>query len=394
MTLSKRTIPAFHVPPALLMRNACRILVLACCLLAGKSPGAAKSVDIRTMARDFEIKPLPAKPSWASSASPPLLTFAWISDCHLTAGSCLALVTEALHSIRDVVRPDFLVITGDNSAYAPAPKKGAPALPLPLRRQRAFRDLLRRECGLPTAIIPGDNWPWAFEKVFGSDRYSFDAAGIHFIFIAPDRCATATEGCAVFAPETWSWLTADLHANRNKPSLLFLHQNVVPPTFLESGRLAALLAQNPQVLATMTGHLHLDLEFRRGGVVHFVCPSLGRSLVPAYKVVYAYPDRLVLTTREFDKKTKTFAPTLKWQKVDIPERYRSGLHPLDKTMILRKHRTALPPRPRIRDQRLAERSRELLMPAMQFLFQLGVGTWTPSGPEHKPASATAPSPTP
>jgi len=336
---------------------------------------AAESRDIRALARDFEIKPLADTPEWASSPTAPLFTFAWISDCHVSAGTALATVTQGLNSIRDDLRPDFLVVTGDNSAYA-APGTEASGLPLEQRRHMAFQDLLRDACGLPAAVIPGDNWPWGFETVFGSTRYSFDAGGIHFIFVCPDRSAKGVEGCAVFAADTWAWLTADLQASGTKPTLLFMHQNVVPPTFLESGRLAGLLRENPHVLATMTGHLHLDMEFRRNGCTHIICPSLGRSPVPGYKVVRAYRDRLVVNTWELGPGTDRFAPTLKWQRIVIPDALRTGLGPLDRGAVLRTGRSELPPQPLVHDQSLAARSGDLLLPTLQFMLELGTGILT------------------
>jgi hypothetical protein len=335
--------------------------------------------DLYALARSMEVKPLPAEPDWARAETAPLLRFAWLSDFHLDGGERTPMIRAACQAVRDEIRPHFAVFTGDNSAYDPPVSGERAALPQSLRRHLAFREFLTAELGdLPVAIAHGDNWPWDGEKVFGPTRFSFSAAGLHLIVLEPDRRARGTEGCAVFDPSTWEWLAADLVAHRSQPTLVFLHENLVPPTFLDAPRLEQLLLRYPQVLATCTGHLHLDLEFRRNGLAHFVCPALAAGAPPGFKVVVLYPDRLVLNTWEYDSTAKRFRPSLRWQRLDIPAgELRRSLRPVDTTRLLREGRNDMPAVPLIQDQALLQRQGELVLPMLEFLGEYGLRSIQP-----------------
>jgi hypothetical protein len=288
------------------------------------------------------------------------------------------MVRQACNVVRETVRPHFVVFTGDNCAYDPPASGDRAALPLSQRRHLAFRDFLDAELGLPAAVLAGDNWPWDAEKVFGPGCSSVDAAGLHLVFLSPDRKAKGTEGCAVFAAATWEWLSRDLEAARAKPTLVFMHENVVPPTFLDAPRLELLLKAHPQVLGTLTGHIHLDLEFRREGMTHLLCPAMARGARAGFKVADLYPDRLVFHTWEYDREAKQFRPTLKWQRIDIPEgSLRQGLHPVDPAQVLRENRNEMPALPLVEDPSLLQRRGELFLPMMQFLLQVGAQTLAP-----------------
>ncbi len=353
-------------------------------LLATLRPAGAAGVnsvrleDLYVLARSFEVQALVAAPDWSRAESPPLLRFAWMSDFHLDGGERLPMIRAACRTVRDTVRPHFAILTGDNSAYDPTATSARAALPQSLRRQLAFKDFLDTELDLPVAILPGDNWHRNAEKVFGPTRFSFNAAGLHLVFLSPDRKASGVEGCDAFDPPTWEWLARDLEAHRARATLVILHENVVPPTFLDAPRLERLLLSQPQVLATLSGHLHLDLEFRRGGLTHFVCPSLAPGARPGFKVVALYPDRLVLNTWEYDAAAKTFRSTLKWQRLDLPDgELRRALQPVDTTRILREDRREMPALPLLEDTALLQRQGELVMPLLQFVMERGAQTLAP-----------------
>jgi len=341
-------------------------------------PPSVRVDDLYAVARSLEIQPLPARPDWATGPEPPWLVFAWMSDFHLDGGERTPMIRAACHTVRDTIKPHFALFTGDNCAWDP-PVSGARAkLPQSERRHLAFRDFLDAELGIPAAVLPGDNWPWDSEKVFGATRFSFDAAGLHLVFLSPDRRAAGAEGCAVFEPATWQWLAQDLQANRERPTLIAMHENLVPPAFLEAPRLAEFLRTQPQVLATLTGHLHLDLEFRRNGLTHVLCPALAAGARPGFKVVSLYPDRLVLNTWEYDTGGRRFTSTLKWQRIEIPEGpLRRALGPVDCRRLLRENRNEMPAVPLVRDQALLQRQGELVLPMLQFVMQMGMQTMAP-----------------
>ncbi|MBN2450156.1 MAG: hypothetical protein JXR77_07185, partial [Lentisphaeria bacterium] len=258
---------------------------------------------------------------------------------------------------------------GDNSAILPPPTAETAALSAGQRRQLGFREFLFRELSLPTVVLPGDNWPWGFEEVFGPSTYSFDVAGLHLICLSPDLAAKGVEGCAAFSEGLWAWLAEDLERNAGRPTLVCTHLNLIPPAFLESGRLEALLRAHPQVLATCTGHMHLDLEFRRGDLVHLVCPALGVGVPPAFKVVRVFRDRIVLNTVEVLAGGRELRPTLRWQKVPIPAAFRDGMEPVRMDLFPRENRRERPPIPLREDPTLLDRQGELLLPMMSFLLE-------------------------
>lgn len=347
---------------------------------APAAPAARLPVgDLYAVARGFELQPLSERPAWALSPTPPLLRFAWMSDLHLDGGERTATIRAACHTVRDRIRPDLVVFTGDNCSWDPPHGPDRAALPQAQRRHLAFRDFLEAELGLPAVVLPGDNWPWDFEKVFGASRFSFQAAGLHVVFLTPDRRAPSTEGCSRFDPPTWEWLEKDLEANRDRPTLVFTHENLIPPTFLDAPRLLQVLHRHPQVLATLTGHLHLDLDFRRHGLVHLLCPAFAAGGRPGFKTVELYPDRLVVNTWEQDQGRGPFVSTLKWQRIDIPAGpLRRALAPLDRRQILREGRQEMPAVAMVRDESLAARQGELMPGLFQFMMEKGLETLLPA----------------
>jgi hypothetical protein len=328
--------------------------------------------DVYRAAQNFELKPLTEKPDWAGSPEQRLFRFAWLSDCHLTQGERYRIFSLACRTLRKTVKPIFVAITGDNCAFQAPPEPGVQPQTPDVLRQIAFKEALEQELALPYAVIPGDNWPWGFSTVFGPFQYSFDVGGLHAVFVAPDASATGVEGCAALDPGTWQWLRADLAANRDRPTLVFLHEPVVPPSTAYSGDLLNLLKEFPSVIGTMAGHIHLDLEFRRRDITHILCPSLGVNPAHGFKVVDVYPDRIVLNTWEYDPQTETYTETLKWQKIDIPKQLRPPLQPVTGESFTFANRNQVPAHPRRKDQSLANRRCDLLAPMLMFLMQIGV----------------------
>ncbi|NLF16633.1 MAG: hypothetical protein GX595_05160, partial [Lentisphaerae bacterium] len=164
------------------------VLLAAVLGSAGAAPATGLPVgDLYAVARSFEVRPLAARPAWATDPTPPLLRFAWMSDLHLDGGERTAMIRAACHTVRDLIRPDLVIVTGDNCAWDPPVRGDRARLPQAHRRHLAFQDFIKAGIGLPAVVLPGDNWPWDFDKVFGSSRFSFHAAGLHLVFLSPDR---------------------------------------------------------------------------------------------------------------------------------------------------------------------------------------------------------------
>ncbi len=338
---------------------------------AKKNTHSSALADVFEIAKQLEIAPMP-KPSWASPSQPPIFRIAWISDLHITDQESIDLVTAACHAIRDSLKPNFTMITGDNCGYDQGLDDNEKRLPQPLRRQLWLKKFLDRELSSPYCIIPGDNWPWSFDQVFGPHHYSFDFGGIHFQFAATDIQAVGAEGCAVFTPESWSWMQKDLQENASKPTLFILHETLWPAAFLEADRTAAMLTANPQVLAVLSGHLHLDLEFTRGAWKQVIAPAIGRSHRPGFKVISLYPSLLLLESHEWNAEAKAFLQAQKWQKIDIPEHLRAGLSQQPITGFQPENRAEMPAAPKQRDDKLSSRAGELSASMMTFILTVGM----------------------
>ena len=316
----------------------------------------------------FAPKPRQHPPDWAQIEQDPLFTFAWASDFHLD-GSRLEFIAEALQYVDEELKPDFLMITGDNNAYpAPVIDPKSPQ-PLSLRRQRFLKTYLQKHLKTPYVIIPGDNWPHDFDKVFGPAQYSFDYGGLHFMFTAPDRSfhGAGGEGLSVFDEPTWEWMRRDLDASRKKPVIVITHEPVFPPTFLDAKRLGQLLDEHPNVLAGFHGHIHVDMEFNSNGRAHLLCPALGPTPRPAMKLARVYRHVIILRTVEYDKAGGRFEMANKWQKIDVPPSLRGGpAEPQAKRFAMKSYDSA-PAHPHRDAPELADRLGDLTAIVQEFL---------------------------
>ncbi len=300
------------------------------------------------LAKQFEVTERAIPPKWGTRTKPPLFRIAWISDQHITDEDTAKISQQALEYIRDTIQPQAVVITGDNIGYSyRGQKEPRPAL----RRQQEFQTMLKQTLGdIPFFVLPGDNWPEAFDQVFGATHYSFDLGGFHFIFNTVD-CTGVRNGCAKFSQETWQWLRDDLAKHASQPVVYLQHEPCLPPSFLDAPQLAELFDQTPQLMLALAGHLHLDLDFANGHWKQWVGPSVGRSHRPGFKVLAFYPDQILATSIEWDTTQQIFRQVNKFQRVKIPESWRANLHaPLPDE--LSKSYSGLPHAPRMTDRQL------------------------------------------
>jgi len=358
----------------------CVLLTLLAFSLASHAGGLGSRRRYLEAARQFELKPTATRPAWAKRTDKPLARVIWFTDLHLNRGN-LSLADRAF-AYMNQLQPDAILVTGDNCAYAPSDFQ-TPFKDKYTRRWAYFKHLLDSKLHAPTVVLPGDNWPWGYAKVYGSRQFSLDLAGIHIVCVATDRAARGIEGCATLNAETWTWLAKDLHENREKPTLVAMHENTAPPTFLEAGRLERLLQTHPQVLATLTGHLHLDVEFTVGNLRHIVCPALGPSLRHGLKEITVYQDAILLQTHEGGTEGEEFQPVEIWQQIAIPPALRKGLAPVKQPFTVRKQ-SSVPVHPMVEKPDLKERSAELLAPAMRFLMKHSMQALKPAWLKTKP----------
>jgi len=388
-----------------------QLLVIAGALTAARSAFAGEpSIHdaVQEVLQGMEIQPQAEEPVWAKFESPPLFTFVWMSDFHLD-GSRLELVKQAFRYVDQELAAHFVMITGDNNAYAPEFEHQGRVPPVTLRRQIIMQRFLDQNLHTPYVIIPGDDWPQDFEKVFGAFQFSFDFGGMHFLFTAPDRCTYGVEGRAVFDEPTWDWMRLDLKRNKDRPTLFMMHETIAPPSFLDADKTRRMLEEHPNVIASFCGHLHADVAFemaRRGqqdgpahstlarrasegdsapvprlrvglvsgGLKYLVCPGLGLNPRHGFKVVKVYRKALILRTVEYNAEKRQFEKVMKWQRVDIPESFQAGLHEPKGRRFKKQNYSELPPHPRKSDPQLIERSLELVGPLMRFLGESMIST--------------------
>lgn len=346
-------------------------------VMAGLTAWPCRAEDVeeqqirRNLARALSaaaVKAQAAEPDWAKPDAPPLFTFAWISDLHLTADR-LGMMRQAFACIDEQIKPHFVIFTGDNCAYtAPLTDSDAAVPPLSLRRQETFKQLLDAHLKSPAVVIPGDNWPTDFEKVFGARQFSFNCGGVRFMFTSLDRSSHQTEGCAIFDEPTWQWMQQDLQANTDRPTLFVMHESLLPPSFLDAERTQQMLGAQSHVIGALAGHMHREFVFHINGLTHLIAPALGPHPTHPFKVARVYPHAIIFQTIEYDAKVQRFALAPKWQKIDIPETLRGGLRAPNGPFAMQRY-SSVPPHPHVDDPSLLARQMELVEPILKFTAQ-------------------------
>jgi hypothetical protein len=316
------------------------------------------------------VAALLGRASTADAPAPeaPLFSFAWVSDIHLNPER-IDLAKAAFRHIDEKLRPDFVLFTGDDDAIAAPPRDPARPEPADLRRQRHLKEFLAGNLRAPAVVVPGDNWPGGFDRVFGPAQRSFDVGGLHFLLLAPDRTCHAggAEGLSVFDEVTWAWIRKDLEASREKPIVVAIHEPVYPPTFLDAMPLRRLLAEHPQAIAALQGHLHADLDLRADGKAYLTAPALGPVESHAFKHVRIYRDRIVFRTVSRDPATGEFKTNRGEQVVEIPPDLRANLRRPEGAFAPASP-DAVPPHPHVDDPGLGARRPELLKNIRGFLI--------------------------
>jgi len=293
----------------------------------GQIPEEIKQTALR-LGKLLGPKPTRNPPSWSTPNTPVLFSFAWLTDMHLD-GANQNRMAQTLRWIDQELKPTFLLLTGDNSALVPSGSVGADPAARNLHRQQYLQQWLAEHWKRPYAIIPGDNWPGEFDRVFGPRQYRIACGGLHLVLLAPDAIhhRPGWEGLSALDPETLDWLRQDLEKYRDHPTLLAIHEPIFPPTFVDAPTIRKILREFPQVVGVLQGHFHIDMELRDGRQVYLVGPAAGPGQPPAFKLVQVYRHIMVIRTAELDFQTGQWHLVAKWQKIDIPEGLQTVLQP-------------------------------------------------------------------
>lgn len=285
--------------------------------LYGQIPEEIKQTALR-LGKLLGPKSYAKPPEWARPKSPRLFSFVWLSDMHLDEANRPRLA-QTLQWIQTELKPEFLLLTGDNNAIVPAQSGSENSSVRNFRRQQYLQQWLDQHWKRPYAIIPGDNWPGGFDQVFGPRQYRVACGGVHLVLLAPDAIhhGPGMEGLSAFEAETFAWLRKDLQSHPKVPTLVAIHEPIYPPTFVDAPRLRKLLKEFPQIIGILQGHLHVDMQLRDGKQWYLVAPAVGPGQPPAFKYVVVYPDILIFRTAELDK-TGQWRLVSKWQKIEIP----------------------------------------------------------------------------
>ena len=301
--------------------------IFVCLSLSALALCAADSMERKYFeaAKRFEVREAARPPAWAERTDAPLFRLAWLTDHHITNAESYSINSAAMRAVRELVHPQAFFCTGDHCGMGAGalPKEGSWSLDK--RRQRFFRAFLEEQGeGIPFFVVPGDNWPRAFDQVFGPSKYSFTLGGFRFICLGVDA-AGFRNGCSLYTAETWEWIEKQLAEHPEEPTLFVQHHPVFPPSFLDAEKQEKLIRRHPQVLGVLSGHLHLDLHFECNGWTQLVGPAVGHGHRPAFKVLDFYRDIILVTTYEWNADKRVFAKVSKYQRIQIPPAYRGKL---------------------------------------------------------------------
>lgn len=209
--------------------------------------------------------------------------FIQLSDTHLFEDAATKLwdvaPDQALDGAIDALaqlsgKPSFILVTGDCSAdgtqasylrlAGKLQRLGAPAYYLPGNHDDATR-MARLLAG--RSIGPGDKL-----------MQDFDADGWRFVLL---DSSVQGQDWGALGKEQIDWLRDALAQKPDVPTMVVVHHNPVPVgsawldtmTIADADDLLPILDAAPQVRAVLYGHVHQELEQRRGAVKYLSAPS-------------------------------------------------------------------------------------------------------------------------
>ncbi len=202
-------------------------------------------------------------------AQAPTLRFAWLSDTHVGSSTGADDLRAAVRDINATADVQFVILSGDVTEFGSNEQ---------LLEARALLDSLRT----PYYIIPGNHdTKWSesgatmFLRLWGNDRFVFDAGGFRFIGLHEGPRMRMGDGH--WAPEDLRWLDSVLTAlpSRDQPVIFVTHYPLDPGIDNWYEVVDRLKRVNTE--AVLVGHGHADRRENFEGI-----PAvMGRSLLRA-----------------------------------------------------------------------------------------------------------------
>ena len=205
----------------------------------------------------FALALAPAVPV---SAAP--LRFAWLSDTHLGWDTAAADLRASVRDINSLTDCSFVIISGDITQFGSHEQ---------LVEARSILSELRPPCHL----IPGNHdCKWSesgateFARLWGSDRFVFDAGG--YCFIGLHEGPIMKMGDGHFSPQDLRWLGATLAGlPAGQPVIFVTHYPLNEQ--LDNWFTALDLLKKYNTQAILVGHGHVNKKFNFEGVPAAMC---------------------------------------------------------------------------------------------------------------------------
>jgi outer membrane protein assembly factor BamB len=203
------------------------------------------------------------------------LRFAWLSDTHIGSPNSEADLQASVRDINSLDGLSFVIVSGDVTEF------GSHAQ---FVTAKALLDQLR----IPCHVVPGNHdCKWSesgateFEKIWGADRFVFDADGYRFIGLHEGPVMKMGDGH--FAPQDVRWLDATLdRAPKGQPIIFVTHYPMNDEIDNWFDALDELKKFNTQ--AILVGHGHRNKKMNFEGVPGV----MGRSNLRAAKTIGGY----------------------------------------------------------------------------------------------------------
>ncbi len=243
-----------------------------------------------------------------AAAQTPLFTFVQLNDLHIdaTVPSSYKLANAKAQYVVDSINaetyfplPNFVLGVGDiingDSLGALQPDFNT-ALPILNQLNVPFYPVMGNHEDVQQEGNP--QYTAAYRAAFGDDRvnYTFTVGGVQFVML--DDSGAPTSNSTAVGVARRNWLQGVLEATPGVPKIIATHIPMVPlrqPSVLaqsfgfasytagDSAMLALVEQHSDDVVAVLSGHLHLTGAVEQNGIYHIVTSGLG-----SYPDDYAY----------------------------------------------------------------------------------------------------------